>query len=226
MFKNHHPSFRHIHHRPSYLNRLWNFLTSSTMAFMLAVSAIAIGYYQFYLSRPILEYASFTTKITSSSTPTGLHFHINGISYQNLYKSVVTLTNAGEQALSGSDVSPLGHDPIRIPIPKQVKILYYDLDDENTSPEVDVKLEYSNQSIVIIFAYLNPGNSIAVNLYSEQNYSQYKITGSAAGVNQITQTLSPQEVQKIELFGIIGLIAFYTLFTWLYFRRHRRMPKI
>ena len=125
MFKNHHPSFRHIHHRPRYLNRLWNFLTSSTMAFMLAVSAIVIGYYQFYLSRPILKYTSFTTQITSSSSPTGLNFHINGISYKNLYKSVVTLTNAGEQALSGSDVSPLGHDPIRIPIPKKVKIFAF-----------------------------------------------------------------------------------------------------
>lgn len=195
------------------------------MAFMLAVSAILIGYYQFYLSRPILEYTSTTSKVISSSKQ-GLQFHINGKAYTNLYKSVVTLTNTGEEALSGSDVSPVGHDPIRIPIPPRVKILYYDINDEATSPDVDAKLSYNNNAVIIKFEYLNPNNSIAIDLYSEQNYNQYMITGSAAGVNQISQTMTPQERHKLIALIALGLIAFYSLFTWLYFRRHRRMPRI
>jgi len=225
MFREHHPSFRHMHHRPGFWNRLWSFLTSSTMAFMLAVSAILIGYYQFYLSRPILEYTSSTSKMISSSKQ-GLQLHIDGKAYANLYKSVVTLTNTGEEALSGDDVSPLGHDPIRIPIPPRVKILYYDIDNDITSPDVVAKLEPDDRAIVIRFAYLNPNNSIGVDLYSEQDYSQYKVTGSAAGVNQITQTMTAKEKHKFIASVVLGLIAFYSLFTWLYFRRHRRMPRI
>lgn len=225
MFREHHPSFRHMHHRPGFWNRLWSFLTSSTMAFMLAVSAILIGYYQFYLSRPILEYTSSTSKVISSSQQ-GLQFHINGKVYADLYKSVVTLTNTGEEALSGSNVSPVGHDPIRIPVPPRIKILYYGIDDETTSPAVDAKLEYDDNAVIIKFAYLNPNNRIAVDLYSEQSYNQYKITGSAAGVNQISQTMTPRERRKLITLIALGMIAFYSLFTWLYFRRHRRMPRI
>lgn len=192
---------------------------------MLAVSAILIGYYQFYLSRPILEYTSLTSKIISSSKR-GLQLHIDGKGYANLYKSVVTLTNTGEEALSGDDVSPLGHDPIRIPIPPRVKILYYDINNDVTSSDVVARLEPEDHAIVIRFAYLNPNNSIGVDLYSEQDYSRYKVTGSAAGVNQITQTLTPEEKRKFITSIVLGLIAFYSLFTWLYFRRHRRMPRI
>ncbi|MBP3545838.1 MAG: hypothetical protein J6K16_01745 [Alphaproteobacteria bacterium] len=226
MYKTYHRSYRHTHHHSRLLNQLWNFLTSSTMAFMLAVSAILIGYYQFYLSRPILEYTSSTDKVISSTEEDGIHIHINGIDYKNIYKSVVTLTNSGEEALSGNDVSPIGHDPIRIPIPAQIKVIYYNVDYENTSPDVSVKLENINNSIIIKFSFLNPGNSISVNLFSEQNYSQFKIIGSAAGVNEINQTLNHKQAQKIMFLGILGLIAFYSLFTFLYFRHHRRLPRI
>lgn len=226
MYKTHHRSFRHTHHHSRFISQLWNFLTSSTMAFMLAVSAILIGYYQFYLSRPILEYTSSTDKIISSMEEDGIHLHINGKDYNNVYKTIITLTNSGEEALSGNDVSPVGHDPIRIPIPAQVKVLYYNVDYENTSPDVSVKLENVDEAIIIKFSFLNPGNSIAINLYSEQNYDQFKIIGSAAGVNQINQALNHKQTQKILFSGIIGLIAFYSLFTFLYFRRHRRLPRI
>ena len=34
---------------------LWDFLTSKTGAFIIGVSAIAVGWYQFYISRQILK---------------------------------------------------------------------------------------------------------------------------------------------------------------------------
>ena len=35
---------------------IWNFWTSQTGAFILAVTGIVVGYYIFYISRPILKY--------------------------------------------------------------------------------------------------------------------------------------------------------------------------
>ncbi|MBR1648145.1 MAG: hypothetical protein IJ689_00930 [Alphaproteobacteria bacterium] len=218
---------RRPYHNKGLLYRFWKFLLSDTMAFMMGILAIIIGYYQFYISRPILEYSTVTGKLISSSAPdSGLHLHINGTNYQNIYKSTVSLTNNGEEALSGEDVSPLGHDPIRIPIPQNVKILYYGIDYDNTSPEVDAKLLREDKDIVIKFGYLNPGNSIAVNLFSEQDFENYKVVGSAVGVNQITKSLNNHQSRKILVLGIMLILSCYILFTLLYFHKHRRLPRI
>ena len=66
---------------------LWNFLTSPTGAFLIAVSAILIGYYQFYISRPILKYTTETTEISSASGSDDFKIHINGKDYPKLYKT-------------------------------------------------------------------------------------------------------------------------------------------
>ena len=213
-------------HHGKFFNKVWSFLVSSSMAFLLAILAMIVGYYQFYLSRPILEYSSSTDKIVSTSASEGVHLHIDGINYKNIYRSVVSLVNNGEEALSGSDVSPLGHDPIRIPIPPQVKIVYYSINYENTSPEVDAQLLRIKDGIVIKFGYLNPGNSVAVNLYSEQDYDQFKVVGSAVGVNEITQTLNHRQTKRMIIWGVIGTIIFYLLFSLWYFNRHRNLPRI
>ena len=79
---------------------LWNFLTSPTGAFLIAVSAILIGYYQFYISRPILKYTTETTEISSASGSDDFKIHINGKDYPKLYKTAVTLSNTMTMALS------------------------------------------------------------------------------------------------------------------------------
>ena len=208
------------------LRALWNFLTSPTGAFLIAVSAILIGYYQFYISRPILKYISQTTKISSSSGSDDFKIHINGKDYPKLYKTEISLTNTGEEALSGGDVSSIGHDPIRIIIPPRVKILHYGLDNEETSKNVAVELVPIKDAIVIKFNYLNPENKITVILYSEDSYSGYKIQGSAVNVNQITQAWTDEQTQKFVFGSIFGIIIFYTLFIYLYVRRHRPLPRI
>ncbi len=208
------------------LRALWNFLTSPTGAFLIAVSAILIGYYQFYISRPILKYISQTTKISSSSGSDDFKIHINGKDYPKLYKTEISLTNTGEEALSGGDVSSIGHDPIRIIIPPRVKILHYGLDNEETSKNVAVELVPIKDAIVIKFNYLNPENKITVILYSEDSYSGYEIQGSAVNVNQITQAWTDEQTQKFVFGSIFGIIIFYTLFIYLYVRRHRPLPRI
>ena len=175
---------------------LWNFLTSPTGAFLIAVSAILIGYYQFYISRPILKYTTETTEISSASGSDDFKIHINGKDYPKLYKTAVTLSNTGEDALAGSDVSSLGHDPIRIPIPPRVKILYYGINNAETSSDVSAKLIKTDNAIVIEFNYLNPDNQITVNMYSEDNYDKFEILGSAVNVNRITQAWSPEQTRK------------------------------
>lgn len=208
------------------LHALWNFLTSPTGAFLIAVSAILIGYYQFYISRPILKYISQTTKISSTSGSDDFRIHINGKDYPIIYKTSISLTNTGEEALSGGDVSSIGHDPIRIIIPPRVKILHYGLDNDETSKNVAVELIAIKDGIVIHFNYLNPNNKITVNLYSEDSYNSYEIQGSAINVNQITQAWTEQQTQRFIFFTIMGIIVFYTLFIYLYVRRHRPLPRI
>ncbi len=213
-------------HKTKRLQKLWKFLTSDSMAFLMGIVAIIIGYYQFYLSRPILEYSSTTDKIISTSSSGGIKLHINDNEYQDIYKSLITLTNSGEEALSGSDVSPIGHDPIRISIPPRVKILSYNIDSENTSPEIDAQLKKVGNDIIITFSYLNPNNTIAINLFAEEPYNQFKIVGSAVGVNKILPALGGQKYKKIIaifcfvllLCGIGGIFIFRS-------RRHR-IPRI
>ena len=226
MRKRHHKKFKNSHCSPAFINRLWNFLISSTMEFMLAILALIIGYYQFYISRPILEYSSSTDQIVSSSPDTPFHLHINGVDYHSIYKSTVSLTNCGEAALQGDDVSPKGHDPIRIPIPPQVKVLYYAIDTQDTSPDVDAKLEPGDNAVLIKFSFLNPGDNITVNLFSEHNYDQFKVVGSAVGVNKISRTLSHRQTRRILVICGIFLLIFYIFLTYRYFHHHKRLPRI
>ena len=128
-----------------------------------------------------------------------MQIHINGKDYPKLYKTEISLTNTGEEALSGGDVSTIGHDPIRIIIPPRVRILHYGLDNEETSKDVSVELIPIEGAIIIKFNYLNPNNKITVDLYSEDSYSGYEIQGSAVNVNQITQAWTDEQTQKFIL---------------------------
>ena len=74
-------------HHGKLFNKIWSFLVSSSMAFLLALLAMAAGYYQFYLSRPILEYSSATDKVVSSSSSQGINLHINGADYKDIYRT-------------------------------------------------------------------------------------------------------------------------------------------
>ena len=212
-------------HKTKRLQKIWKFLTSDSMAFLMGIVAIIIGYYQFYISRPILEYSSSTSKIISTPSSGGIKLHIAGDEYQDIYKSLITLTNSGEEALSGSDVSPIGHDPIRIPVPPRVKILSYNIDSESTSPEVDAKLQKDKNDIIITFSFLNPQNSIGINLFTEQDYNQYKIVGSAVGVNKILPALSGQK-HKMFIYFSLGAL-FCGIFGIFILRRKRQLiPRI
>lgn len=218
---------RYVYARQSKAMRaLWNFLTSPTGAFLIAVSAIFIGYYQFYISRPILKYTSETTEISSASGSDDFKIHINGKDYPKIYKTELTLTNTGEDALPGSDVSAIGHDPIRIPIPPRVKVLYYGISGSGTSEDVAAKLIPVDDALIITFNYLNPDNQITVHMYSEDDYDNYEIRGSAINVNQITQAWSPKQTRRFIIRIVLGIILFYTLFIYLYVRRHKPLPRI
>lgn len=218
---------RYVYARQSKaMHALWNFLTSPTGAFLIAVSAIFIGYYQFYISRPILKYTSETTEISSASGSDDFKIHINGKDYPKIYKTELTLTNTGEDALPGSDVSAIGHDPIRIPIPPRVKVLYYGISGSGTSEDVAAKLIPVDDALIITFNYLNPDNQITVHMYSEDDYDNYEIRGSAINVNQITQAWSPKQTRRFIIRIVLGIILFYTLFIYLYVRRHKPLPRI
>lgn len=92
---------------------LWDFLTSKTGAFIIGVSAIAVGWYQFYISRPILKYDTEALTFISSQNDNDYRVQVKGREYKDLYQTRVYLYNVGASALSGKDVSKPGHDPIQ-----------------------------------------------------------------------------------------------------------------
>ena len=176
------------------MSMLWDFFTSKTGAFIIGVGAIVIGMYQFYISKPILEYESAHTNIISAADVSDLKVTVKEREYKDMYLTTLTLLNTGSQALDGGDVSKIGHDPIRIIVPEDARLV--------TSPAVSAKLVPYDGDIVIDFDFLNPDNQIAINLLHEKESDKFEIVGSAVNVNSISRAWSP--VQKREM--IIGIL--------------------
>lgn len=200
---------------------MWNFWTSPEGAFILAVSAMALGYYQFYISRPILRYDTNTVKLISSSNSNNYTVDILGKKYQDLYLTKVYLYNQGEQALSGSDVSHIGHDPIRIKIPKEAKMQHFNLDNEETTSSITAEVVPYGKDLVLNFDFLNPDYQYVVNILHEAPSDNIIVTGSALNVSEITRTISGRELKEFIIWGLGTL--YLILIMWYVFKKwHRR----
>ena len=200
----------------NFLQSIWNFLLSQTGTFLIGVSAIAVGTYQFYINKPILKYQTALTNIVSSVNDNDLKVTIKEKEYKDLYQTTVVLSNNGEQALAGEDVSKIGRDPIRIVIPKKAKVVSYILDKNQTSPEVSVKLVAIEGAIVLDFDFLNPGSQIAVTLLHEYPDTDFVIRGSALNVTSIDREWNKTE-ERIFIISLVS--AFYIFFIAAYILR-------
>ena len=203
------------------IKSMWNFWTSPEGAFILAVSAMALGYYQFYISRPILRYDTNTVKLISSSNSNNYTVDILGKKYEDLYLTKVYLYNQGEQALSGSDVSHIGHDPIRIKVPDEAKMQHFNLDNEETTSSITAEIVPYGKDLVLNFDFLNPDYQYVVNILHEAPSDNIIITGSALNVSEITRTISGRELKELIIWGLGTLYLF--LIMWYVFKKwHRR----
>ena len=200
------------------LRDIWNFWTSPEGAFILAVSAMALGYYQFYISRPILRYDIDTTKLISSSNSNNYTVDVMGKKYQDLYLTKVYLYNQGEQALSGADVSRIGHDPIRIIVPKEAKMQHFNLDNEETTSSITAEIIPYGNDLVLNFDFLNPDYQYVVNLLHEKPSDDIIVTGSALNVSQITRAMNGHEMKDCLIWGLgtlyVFLIIYYVMRKW------------
>lgn len=187
------------------LNSIWNFWTSPTGAFILAVSAIALGYYQFYVSRPILRYETVTTKLISSNNSNEYEVDVKGKKYKDLYLTKVYLYNQGQQALSGADVSRVGHDPIRIEVPKNAKMQHFNLDNDETTGAITAKVVPYGEDLILNFDFLNPDYQYVVNILHETPTEGIIVAGSALNVNQITKAISSKELKTWLIWGLSAL---------------------
>ncbi len=210
---------------PRIITALWNFLTSKTGAFLLAVSAIVIGWYQFYINRPILKYTVETTNFISSQNDNDYEVRIKGKKYNDVYSSKILLQNKGAAALSGADVSKIGHNPIRVVVPKGAQMLHYVLDKTITTPDLTADLKEYNGDVVITFDFLNPDYQIGIAVLHQNPKGEFVIAGSALNVNQITREWSDREVKTWAwiIMGVLYfvLISFYLYNHWLKKRRNR-----
>lgn len=200
------------------LKSIWNFWTSPEGAFILAVSAMALGYYQFYISRPILRYDTTTVKLISSSNSNNYTVDVMGKKYQDLYLTKVYLYNQGEQALSGADVSRIGHDPIRIKVPKEAKMQHYNLDNEETTASITAEILPYGEDLVLNFDFLNPSYQYVVNILHEYPSDEFLVTGSALNVNEISRAISGRELKYCLIWGLgtlyLFLLVYYIFRKW------------
>lgn len=139
-----------------FLNKLWNFLTSNVGAFFIGFSALIIGIYQFYINRPIIEYNTLSHNFISSQNDNNFKVLVENKEYDNLYQTVVIMQNNGQQPLAGSDVSRIGHDPIRIIVPPAAEMVHYTLDKPQTSPAVDAQLKNTEATLSLHLISLIP----------------------------------------------------------------------
>ena len=195
----------------------WNFWTSKTGAFILAVSGIAFGYYNFYISRPILKYETEKVTFISSQNNNEYAVSVKGKDYKDLYLTRVYLHNKGAMALSGSDVSKIGHDPIRITVPEGAKLVHYTLDNTATTDAITAHLEKVDNDLVIKFDYLNPDYQIAASLLHENPDAEFTVSGSALNVNEITREWSDEAIKSYILWSL-GIL--YSLLLLLYIYNH------
>ena len=200
---------------------LWDFLTSKTGAFIIGVSAIAVGWYQFYISRPILKYDTETLNFISSQNENDYKVQVRGKDYKDLYQTRVYLYNVGASALSGSDVSKPGHDPIRLVVPKEAGMVHYTLDNTATTDAITAKINPVNDELVLDFDYLNPDYQIAVSVLHENPTDDIKITGSALNVNEITREWNDKDLKFWGLWGL-GLLYFILVAVYIYHHRDRK----
>lgn len=170
------------------MSKIWDFLTSKTGGFIIGISAILIGSYQFYINRPILRYSSTTSNLVSSQNDVNPKLKVNDQEFSDLYVTKIILNNDGALALSGADVSKIGHDPIRIHVPKGAKVVHYSVDNLLTSEAVSSNVQtLDNGDILIKFDFLNPDNMIGITLLHENADEEFYVTGSAVNVNRITK---------------------------------------
>lgn len=204
-----------------FIAALWNFLTSKTGAFIIGVSAIAIGWYQFYINRPILKYDVETVNFISSENNNQYTVNVRGKEYKDLYMTRIFLQNKGASALSGQDVSKIGHDPIRIVVPEGAKMVHYVLDNTTTTPAITASLKPVGKDLVIEFDYLNSDYQIGASILHENPHAKFKIEGSALNVNEITREWSERQLKFWGLWSL-GILYFILLVLYVHARWKKR----
>lgn len=215
--------FNHAHRDwKAFMRAFWNFWTSPTGAFILAVSSIAIGYYIFYISRPILKYQTETVTFISSQNDNDYKVHVKGKEYSDLYMTRVFLQNKGATALSGNDVSKIGHDPIRIVVPQDAKLVHYTLDNTETTQAISSDLKEVNGDLVIEFDFLNEDYQIVASLLHENPDAEFIVAGSALNVNEISREWSDRQ---IKFWGLWGLGILYLILVLVYLYHHWYKPR-
>ena len=187
---------------------MWEFWTSPTGAFILAVSAMGLGYYQFYVSRPILRYDYNTVKLISSSNTNDYQVMVGDEKFDDLYLTKVYLYNMGREALAGEDVSRIGKDPIRIEVPKSVGMKHYNIDNEETTKAITAEILPKGEALILNFDFLNPEYQYVVNILHTNQSDDIAIKGSALNVNEIKRSISGSELKRWLLWGLGFLYVF------------------
>ncbi|MBQ8870192.1 MAG: hypothetical protein IJ019_02310 [Alphaproteobacteria bacterium] len=197
-----------------FLHKLWLFLISNVGAFIIGFSALFFGVYQFYIDRPIIKYDTSSRSFISSQNENNFKVTVNDTEYKDLYQTNVILQNTGQEALAGSDVSRIGHNPIRIIVPESAQMVHYTIDNTLTSQSVSANLTKYKNSLVIGFDFLNPQDQIGVSILHQNPNDNFVVKGSAIGVKQVKHVITDKQMLYIAVGLMIGIYILTIILTF------------
>ncbi len=198
-----------------FIHKLWLFLISNVGAFIIGFSALFFGIYQFYIDRPIIKYDTISRNFISSQNKNNFKVSINETQYNDLYQTNVILYNNGQQPLAGSDVSKIGHNPIRIIIPPNSAMVHYTIDNTITSQSVSANLTPYKDSLIVEFDFLNPQDQIGVSILHQNPNNEFLVKGSALGVKQIKHVITDKQMLYIAIYTMIGIYILTIILTFI-----------
>lgn len=198
-----------------FLHKLWLFLISNVGAFIIGFSALFFGIYQFYIDRPIIKYDTVSRSFISSLNENNFKVSVKNKEYNDLYQTNIILQNSGQQPLAGSDVSKIGHNPIRVIMPKNAEVVHYIIDNTITSQSVTANLMPYKDSLIINFDFLNPQDQIGISILHQNPNQNFVVKGSALGVKEIKHTLTDKQILYIVIYIMLGIYILTIILTFL-----------
>lgn len=167
-----------------------------------------------YIFKPSLVYTYNTSsfsmpKINTSKNKTGFDIYFNGKQFkEKLYMTQVQIINNGSVALERGDLSK-EQDPVRI---SDKDIELYFIDEINTNKTSKINLVRRNNFIYINFNYLNPGDTINLQLLHKKEAIKPSILGSFKNIKEIKYNDNKDQSNELNLQYIFNLVKI--VFKW------------
>ncbi|MCD9212781.1 hypothetical protein [Vibrio cholerae] len=173
-----------------------------------------------------LTVVSSSIVISPSSEVDGLKVSYKGIELNTLSKTTFLIENTGSRPLLKSEVV----SPIKIEVPKEVKILDAIIDSQVPS-NLDVNLIRNNGIVEINFSLLNPSDKVYFSLLTDSNKLEFSASARVVGVSELAVFYTPPKTLTIwallwmPVAIISSLLVIVSLFGFIHYPKEYRVKR-